>query len=303
MQNKKIQASITKSQKEKETSKRGSVKINTNLMTNIELSKHKSHEIYGQYSPSNLSKNNNNNNNPPSNNNNLKKNNTLANTIKKIIQYSGVKKPNTQNVQKNQKSRSKKEYGNLNINDINSQMNNNIQENKNEINKSKKYNLDNILSESDSFQEIDSMEEENLSRGIKSTNMNIRGIHNMKKDLLDSKNKNNLNYKKNLTTGINAIMNNTNNKNSIHSSVNSNTKANINKNKKKISGKKKTKKLKITDDNEDTDEEIIVNDNEFDNSRFISTNKLIETKFPKLSSNPFIGPNKNNSINISINCI
>ena len=70
MQNKKIQASITKSQKEKETSKRGSVKINTNLMTNIELSKHKSHEIYGQYSPSNLSKNNNNNNNPPSNNNN-----------------------------------------------------------------------------------------------------------------------------------------------------------------------------------------------------------------------------------------
>ena len=295
MQNKKIQASITKSQKKKETSKRGSVKINTNLMTNIELSKHKSHEIYGQYSPSNLSKNNNNNNNPPSNNNNLKKNNTLANTIKKIIQYSGVKKPNTQNVQKNQKSRSKKEYGNLNINDINSQMNNNIQENKNEINKSKKYNLDNILSESDSFQEIDSMEEENLSRGIKSTNMNIRGIHNMKKDLLDSKNKNNLNYKKNLTTGINAIMNNTNNKNSIHSSVNSNTKANINKNKKKISGKKKTKKLKITDDNEDTDEEIIVNDNEFDNSRFISTDKLIETKFPKLSSNPFIGQKKINT--------
>ena len=274
MQNKKIQSSLTKSQKEKEPSKKGSVMINTILTTNIELSKHKSHEIYGQYSPSNLTKNNN-NNNTLTNNNNVKKNNTLANTIKKIIQYSGAKKLNTQNVQKNQKSKSKKEYGNLNINDINSQMNNNIQENKNEMNKSKKNNLDNILTESDSFQEIDSMEEENLSRGIKSTNINIRGIPNMKKDLLDLKNKNNLNKKKN----ISASNNNTNKKI-----------------KKKISGKKKTKKLSINDDNEDTDEEIIVNDNEFENSRFISTDKLIETKFPKLSSNPFIGPNKNNSI-------
>ena len=67
------------------------------------------------------------------------------------------------------------------------------------------------------------------------------------------------------------------------------------KNKNKVSGKKKTKKLNINDDNEETDEEIIVNDNEFDNSRFISTDKLKETKFPKLSSNPFIG--QNNSSN------
>ena len=102
MQNKKIQSSLTKSQKEKEPSKKGSVMINTILTTNIELSKHKSHEIYGQYSPSNLTKNNN-NNNTLTNNNNVKKNNTLANTIKKIIQYSGAKKLNTQNVQKNQK--------------------------------------------------------------------------------------------------------------------------------------------------------------------------------------------------------
>ena len=64
----------------------------------------------------------------------------------------------------NTKSKSKKEYGNLNINDINTQIINinsnnkinNLSENKNEVLKSKRHNLDNILSESDSCQEIDS---------------------------------------------------------------------------------------------------------------------------------------------------
>ena len=289
MQNKVIQTSNMKQKKEKETSKTGLAIINTILTNNIELSKHKSHEIYGQYSPSNLTKensNNTNNNNITSNNNNQKKNYTLANTIKKIIHYSGVKKTNTQNETKNTKSKSKKEYGNININDISNQMNNNnkdnLSENKNEINKAKKIKLDNILSESDSVHEIDSMEEESLTKGVKYSNKNLKGIHNMKSD--------SLNYKRHLTTG----MNNPNNKNSeisMKDSINKQSPSNY-KNKNKISGKKKTKKLKINDDNEDTDEEIIVNDNEFDNSRFISNDKLIETTFPKLSSNPFIGQKK-----------
>ena len=298
MQNKVIQTSNIKSKKEKDLSKNDLALINTLLTTNIELSKHKSHEIYGQYSPSNLSKNNNNNN--PSINNNQKKNNTLANTIKKIIQYSGAKKSNNQNMTKNTKSRSKKEYGNLNINDLNAQMNNknNLSENKNETNKLKKHNLDNILSESDSCQEIDSMEEESLSHGIKSSNVNLKAIPNMKRDFLDVKSKNDLDYKRHLTSGINSTTYNNKNtelipkKNSKKSLNNNNSNK---KNKNKVSGKKKTKKLNINDDNEETDEEIIVNDNEFDNSRFISTDKLKETKFPKLSSNPFIGQN-NSSI-------
>ena len=294
MQNKVIQTSNIKSKKEKDSSKNEFALINSILSNNIELSKHKSHEIYGQYSPSNLSKSNNNNN--PSLNNNQKKNNTLANTIKKIIQYSGTKKPNNQNMVKNTKSRSKKEYGNLNINDLNAQMSNNknnLSENKNEANKFKKNNLDNILSESDSCQEIDSMEEESFSHGIKSSNVNLKAIPNMKRDIIDIKNKNDANYKRHLTTGINNNAYNNKNtelipkKNSKKSFNNNSNKKNVN----KVSGKKKTKKLNINDDKEETDEEIIVNDNEFDNSRFISTDKLKETKFPKLSSNPFIGQN------------
>ena len=296
MQNKVIQTSNAKPKKEKVTSKKGVVLINSILTNNIELSKHKSHEIYGQHSPSNLPKNNN-NINTTSNNNNPKKNNTLVNTIKKIIHYSGAKKTPTQNItMNNTKSKSKKEYGNININDINAQtininsnnINNNLSENKNEIRKSKKHNLDNILSESDSCQEIDSMEEESLSRGIKSSNMNLKGIHNIKSD--------SLNYKRHLTTGIN----NTTNKNNemlLIKDINPKQSPSKNKNNNnKVANKKKTKKLKINDDNEETDEEIIVNDNEFDNSRFISNDKLNETKFPKLSSNPFIGQSNNSTI-------
>ena len=241
MQNKVIQTSNMKQKKENETSKAGLAIINTILTNNIELSKHKSHEIYGQYSPSNLTNNNNNitnNNNIISNNNNQKKNYTLANTINKIIHYSGVKKNNIQNETKNIKSKSKKEYGNININDISNQMNNNkdnLSENKNEINKTKKIKLDNILSESDSCQEIDSMEEENLSKGMKYSNKNIKRIHNMKRD--------SLNYERHLTTGINY----TNNKNSeimsIKDNINKQSPSNY-KNNNKISGKKKDKKIK-----------------------------------------------------------
>ena len=134
------------------------------------------------------------------------------------------------------------------------------------------------------------MEEDSLSKGnrIKSSNMNLKGIHNIKSD--------SLNYKRHLTTGIN----NTTNKNNemlLIKDINPKQSPSKNKNNNnKVANKKKTKKLKINDDNEETDEEIIVNDNEFDNSRFISNDKLNETKFPKLSSNPFIGQSNNSTI-------
>ena len=284
MLNKIVQTSNPKPKNEKEVSKKSITIINTVLSNNIELSKHKSHEIYGKYSPTNLSKNN--NNNLTLNNNKQKKNNTLANTIKKIIHYSGAKKTESQNNSHNSdknvkyindaKSRSKKEYKTLNINDINNNLNinnNNLTENnKNDIKKSKKNNLDKILSESDSCQEIDSMEEESLSKGMKNNSTNL---------------KSSLNYKKHLTTEFNNKKNEIAQKNEKHNSINFT--------KKKNSGKKKTKKLNINDDNEETDDEIIVNDNEFDNSRFFLNDKLNENKFPKLSSNPFIGQ-KNNTI-------
>ena len=244
MQNKVIQTSNTKPKKEKVTSKKGIVLINSLLTNNIELSKHKSHEIYGQYSPSNLPKNNNSNINSSSNNNNPMKNNTLVSTFKKNINYSGAKQTPVQNILiNNTKSKSKKEYGNININDINTQIininsnnkNNNLSENKNEVLKSKRHNLDNILSESDSCQEIDSMEEENLSRGLKSQNKNLKGIHNIKSD--------SLNYKRHLTTGINNP-NNKNNEMLLIKDINIKQSPITNKNKNKITNKKKNKKIK-----------------------------------------------------------
>ena len=291
MLNKLVQTSNTKPKKEKDVSKKSLAIINTVLSNNIELSKHKSHEIYGQYSPSNLSKST--NNNLKLNNNNQKKNNTLANTINKIIHYSGAKKFETQNnsqnldknnkLGKNSKSKSKTEYKTININDIsnNININNNLIDNKNdnknnEIRKSKKNNLDKILSESDSCQEIDSMEEESLSKGMKSNSTNLKGA---------------INYKKHLTAGINS-----NNKKNEIKQKSENNLSRCNNTKKKTSGKKKTQKLNINDDNEETDDEIIVDDNEFENSKFFLNDKLKETKFPKLSSNPFIGQ-KNNKIN------
>ena len=175
----------------------------------------------------------------------------------------------------NIKQKSSKEYNNININDIN------LKQDENTIKKIKKNNLDNILSESDSCQEIDSMEEDSLSKGNKilSSNMNLKNINNMKWDMMDNKNKiNNINFKKHLTTGYKSN-NLKENKNSISTFT-----------KQKTVKEKKAKNMNINDNNsEDNEEEIIVNDNEFDNSRSIQNDKLNETKFPKLSTNPFIG--------------
>ena len=176
MQHKVIQTSNTKKNKDKEDSKKTITIINTILTNNIELNKHKSHEIYTQYSPSNLTNNNNNANNAISNNttsnNNSKKNTTLANTIKQIIHYSGTKKTGNMKsvglgknmkdkdsiMNENMKHKSNKEYTNININDISSS----VKQEDNIVKKLKRNNLDNILSESDSCQEIDSMEEDSI---------------------------------------------------------------------------------------------------------------------------------------------
>ena len=73
MQPKVIQTSNTKKNKEKNETKKSITIINTIFANNNEMSKHKSQEIYAQYSPSNLNNNNNNNNNNPTLNNNSKK--------------------------------------------------------------------------------------------------------------------------------------------------------------------------------------------------------------------------------------
>ena len=70
MQHKVIQTSNTKKNKDKNEAKNSIDLINTIITNNTELSKHKSHELYTQYSPSDL--NNNNNNNIPINNNTKK---------------------------------------------------------------------------------------------------------------------------------------------------------------------------------------------------------------------------------------
>ena len=118
MQHKVIQTSNTKKNKDKNDSKKSIAIINTIITNNTELSKHKSHELYTQYSPSSIT--NNNNNNIPSNNNS-KKNTTLANTIKQIIHYSGAKKagssknniPDEKTTKMNEKIKTKSRYANL----------------------------------------------------------------------------------------------------------------------------------------------------------------------------------------------
>ena len=112
MQHKVIQTSNTKKNKDKIDSKNSIAIINTIITNNTELSKHKSHELYTQYSPSNITDNNNNN---MQMNNNSKKNSTLANTIKEIIHYSGAKKvmstknnvPDEKTTKMNEKSKKK----------------------------------------------------------------------------------------------------------------------------------------------------------------------------------------------------
>ena len=288
MQRKVIQTPNTNKNKDKNDSKKTITIINKILTNNSEISKHKSLELYTQYSPSDIT-NTNNNNNIETN----KKNTTLANTIKQIIHYSGVKKLNNiknnignsnvlekdSTINKKIKQKSSKDYTNININDINQQQEDII------IKKLKQNNLDKILSESDSCQEIDSMEEDSLSKGniIKSSNMKLKNINNMNWDMI-----NNLNFKKHLTSGFNNNNNLKDNKNSISSFTKKNTS--------KTAKVKKAKIMNINDNNED-EEEIIVNDKEFDDSRCIQNDKLNATKFPKLSTNPFIRNSINNNNN------
>ena len=281
MKHKVIQTQNTKANKDKNNNKTTITLINTILTNNSEISKHKSHEIYNQYSPTNLTNSNNNNTN------NTKKNTTLANTIKQIIHYSGVKKANEKDLKNNEtvKSKSKEYCANNNTNLL-------VEENTdtNIIKKLKKNNLDNILSESDSCQEIDSMEEDSLSKGkrIKSSNMNLKNINNMKWDVIDNKNKmNSLNYKRHLTSGFSDNLNIINDKNSKSSFT-----------KQKTAKEKKGKNMNIDDNNEEIDEDIIVHDSEFDNSSCLKNDKLKETKFPKLSINPFIGDSNNANNNL-----
>ena len=277
MQNKIIHTSTSKASKDKKDQKKKINIKNKKLYNNNELSKHKSQKIYNQYSPTNLKNSN-------KNNNNSKKNITLANNIKQINHYSGTKKTN---FPQNLKEKDLKNNDNNKRNKIKVEYNNtNLQKDENNdkdiIKKLKKNNLDHILSESDSFQEIDSMEEDSTSKGnrLKSTNLKIKNINNLKWDIIDSKSiLNNVDFKRHLTSGYNNNKNITNEKNEIPRL----TKPNISKE------KKSNNIIIINDNDENDDEDIIVNDNEFESSHCLNNSKLNETKFPKLSINPFIG--------------
>ena len=339
MQNKIIQPSNTKSKKEQSNKKELNI-INSINNNNIELSKHKSHEVYNMHSSKSIS---NNINQTPSDNSN--KNTTLSSANKQNVNFSGAKNQNKRksynvtlpqfknmkkynNIQNNNEKEknicSEKIFIRTNDNKLDSDKNNEnnkkiikkeynykegafSEKNINKIKSIKKNALDNILSESDSFQEIDSMEEDNLSKGnrIKSSNakinMNLNNINNLKLEE-DNKNHNQLNtmnYKRHFTTDFE---NSNENKNKKVNKVIYNKKIKKEKN-------KKSKKSQINDHhknkNEEIDEDIIVDDNEFDSSKNIQDSNLIITKFPKLSVNPFTADSNSlekNSDNNNFNC-
>ena len=339
MQNKIIQPSNTKSKKEQSNKKELNI-INSINNNNIELSKHKSHEVYNMHSSKSIS---NNINQTPSDNSN--KNTTLSSANKQNVNFSGAKNQNKRksynvtlpqfknmkkynNIQNNNEKEknicSEKIFIRTNDNKLDSDKNNEnnkkiikkeynykegafSEKNINKIKSIKKNALDNILSESDSFQEIDSMEEDNLSKGnrIKSSNakinMNLNNINNLKLEE-DNKNHNQLNtmnYKRHFTTDFE---NSNENKNKKVNKVIYNKKIKKEKN-------KKSKKSQINEHhknkNEEIDEDIIVDDNEFDSSKNIQDSNLIITKFPKLSVNPFTADSNSlekNSDNNNFNC-
>ena len=319
MQNKVIQTLNTKSKNQQLITKKEITIINPLLTNPNELSKHKSLEIYNQHSSKNIINNSN-----PTTTNNHNRNTSSGNSIKQITNLSNLKIQNKRkscNDSSTQKLKElKKLINNQNENDKKTIMNSekyfiksNNKNNKIDLDKKnnkinnkdtnfnenniikikhiKRNALDNILSESDSFQEIDSMEEDNIYKGNKKQNTNAKiNINKLKSEELNKKNEqlSKTNYKKNLTIGY---------ENSKEIKDKKNSKANkiiYNKQKYEKEKDRKTKKIEINNNNknnknnnEDLYEDLIINDSEFDNSKNTQKNNMHQTVFPKLSINPF----------------
>ena len=264
MQPKVIQTSNKKFKKDKENTQNESTNqskpTSSKIITITELSKHKSYEIYSQYSPINgITANINpkkSKHYQPDPKNQIKPNINFTNAKSKIENEKKLKNTNIHN--ENEYLHFNDNTKNLTHKPKNKQENlkNSLKIKKNSKNLKKneitQKGLGNILSESDSFQEIDSMEEDTNS---KNNNINI--------NINIDKEKNE--YKRHLTGGY---------QNKKHHYYDSKEIFNRNSNIK-------------NNNNTESDEEIIINDNEFENSRSIQNDKLHETKFPKLALNPF----------------
>ena len=317
MQNEVIQSSKSKIKKEQINPKKEISIINPLLSNQSEMTKHRSQELLSQHSPKNTSNTSN-----PTSSNNSKKNTFLGNSIKQIANYSGVKNKNmkkscnlnsqlneikkynnTQNEEKEKIIRSEKsiiyynddkfeidrnngknKINNKNIN-INTQKNEN-DKNIEKIKNIKKNALDNILYESDSFHDIDSMEEDIHSKGnkIKSANTNIdmklNNINNINFEDDNKKKSNkavNKNYIKNKTTNLK-------NKKELKESKNNKE---IKENKQNEQENKKKEINNELNNQDDLYDELMTKENEFDNPKNIQINNIQNKRFPALSINPF----------------
>ena len=295
MQNKNHRNSIKNPKKEEINPKKDLKIINPNLNNMNELSKHRSLDFYNPHSPKDIR-----NDTKPSQSNKNNSNTNLGIAINHMTNLSGVKfqnkrkscyvkmknmnKFNTQNSNENIKKNSKQIDSNL---EKNNKKESNYKTNASDININKKSNeLNNVLSESDSFQEIDSGEDSPKINGTKT-----------KKNINNKLNNNNKN-KKSLTKDFEKSK--TNEQNNVKEINNV------------IYNKQKNDKgeTKNNDNNTDDSDEVIIINDEFGNLNNNQINNMNKTKFPKLSNNPFTNSEKNckkensyNNINSSKNDI
>ena len=282
MQNKNNQNSNIKPRKE-ELNQKKDIKTNNPDLNNMnELSKHKSLDFYNPHSPKD-----NRNDKKPVQSNKYKSNTNLGISLNNVTNLSSVKfqnkrkscitkmskfkdisKLNGQNSNENIKRNSKQIESNS---DKNNKKVSNCKNIASETNiKEKNNELNNILSESDSFQEIDSAEEgspkENGKKNRKNNSSKLNNINKGKKSLAKD--------------FENSQTNEQNNNKEINNVI-------YNKQKSDKGGIKK-----IENNTEDSVEIIIIND-EFGSLNNNQINNMNKTKFPKLSNNPFTNSEKN----------
>jgi hypothetical protein len=282
MQNKNIRNSNMKIKKE-EIIQIKDIKISNPNLTNInELSKHKSLDFYNSHSPKEIRKDkkdaqsnkyNSNTNlgitiNQTTNLSGIKVENNRKSCFTKMSKFKNINKYNIQNSNEIIKRNSKQIESNI---DKNNKKVSNYKNNASEKNIRKKSDeINNVLSESDSFQEIDSAEEgspkENEKKNTKNNNSKLNNNDKGKKGL----NKNCENSKTSEQNNIKKI-------NSAIYNKQQNDKGEIKKN---------------IENADDSDEIIIIND-EFGNLKNNQINNMNKTKFPKLAINPFINSEKN----------
>ena len=282
MQNKNIRNSNVKIKKE-EIIQIKDIKISNPNLTNInELSKHKSLDFYNSHSPKEIRKDkkdaqsnkyNSNTNlgitiNQTTNLSGIKVENNRKSCFTKMSKFKNINKYNIQNSNEIIKRNSKQIESNI---DKNNKKVSNYKNNASEKNIRKKSDeINNVLSESDSFQEIDSAEEgspkENEKKNTKNNNSKLNNNDKGKKGL----NKNCENSKTSEQNNIKKI-------NSAIYNKQQNDKGEIKKN---------------IENADDSDEIIIIND-EFGNLKNNQINNMNKTKFPKLAINPFINSEKN----------